>query len=434
MPRGSALLGILLCAALACGGPDPAPTPGEVVLAWNARVLGIAEAEDGFYTLKGLRTASMMHLAMHDAINAIRQRYQPYHDLDAAPASKADPVAAAARAAHEVAVSQYPDRADSLDAELARWQPQDVTQEVQQASDSLGRAAAAAILELRSGDDWNAQATYEWHPMGPGVYAEFAEHSGTPEGFVFGAGWAVAKPFMLPSPSAFRTGPPPAITSAAYGSAFNEVKDVGATLSATRTPDQTHLALWWKPFAEKSHNQLARELAGSDSLDLWETARLFALLNMSIYDGYIAVFDSKFHYNHWRPYTAIRWASHDGNPGTAEDPAWDNTHRHTYAFPSYPSAHGTVCAAGMTVLADAFGNERRFTMHSPVVDSAGPGSGPMRMDPPTRDFDSFSGAAWECSLSRVYLGIHFRYDSEQGTALGTRIGRFAVDGFLAEVP
>ena len=70
-------------------------------------------------------------------------------------------------------------------------------------------------------------------------------------------------------------------------------------------------------------------------------------------DGYIGSFDAKFHYNHWRPYTAIRWAAHDGNPRTEPDPNWNNLHRHTYAFPSYPSAHGTACAAAMTVMGHA---------------------------------------------------------------------------------
>jgi membrane-associated phospholipid phosphatase len=128
--------------------------------------------------------------------------------------------------------------------------------------------------------------------------------------------------------------------------------------------------------------------------------------------------------------TAIRWAAHDGNPDTEPDPRWDNLHRHTYAFPSYPSAHGAACAAGMTALADTFGDELAFTMTTPEVDAAGPMSGKVAMDPSTRSFASFSAAAWECALSRVYLGIHFRYDSVAGNELGGRIGRYVVDGFL----
>jgi membrane-associated phospholipid phosphatase len=168
-------------------------------------------------------------------------------------------------------------------------------------------------------------------------------------------------------------------------------------------------------------------------LELRRAARLFALLNVSIFDGYVSSFDSKFFYNHWRPYTAIRWADKDGNPATELDAQWNNLHTHTYAFPSYPSAHGTVCAAAMTVMADTFGDARKFTMETREVDKAGPGSGKIAMSPPTRSFDSFSAAALECALSRVYLGIHFRYDSVAGNELGRNVGRYAVEKYLTPV-
>ncbi len=143
--------------------------------------------------------------------------------------------------------------------------------------------------------------------------------SGIPEGFVFGASWAVAKPFVHPYPSHFRSAAPPEITSEAYTKASNEVKEYGNFESTSPTDDQAHFAMWLKDFVENSHNRLARELVIKEKLDLWETARVFALLNMTIYDAYINVFDNKFHYNHWRPYTAIRWAANDENPNTEPD-------------------------------------------------------------------------------------------------------------------
>lgn len=157
---------------------------------------------------------------------------------------------------------------------------------------------------------------------------------------------------------------------------------------------------------------------------------MFALLNMSVADAYIACFDSKFAYNHWRPYTAIRWAANDGNPRTEADLQWDNTHRHTYAFPSYPSAHGSACAAAMTVLADTYGDRYSFSMPTREVNRAGPMSPMIAMDPPTRSFDSFPAAAMECAMSRVYLGIHFRYDSIAGKKLGAAVGQQVVSRFL----
>ncbi|HEY7639728.1 MAG TPA: vanadium-dependent haloperoxidase [Steroidobacteraceae bacterium] len=397
-----------------------------VVVEWNRQLLAVAEAEDGFLTLKGVRAAAIMHLAMHDALSAIRHDYAPY--VFKADAPDADSATAAAQAAYEIAVNQYPKQSAQWQELLARTSI--ASGASRDSAVKLAKAAAAAVLDSRKGDKWDQQAAYRFHPMGPGVYAEFREHSGTPAGFVFGAGWATVQPFMLSSPDQFRVGPPPAIASAEYARAFNEVKEVGSFASRTRTADQTHLAMWWKEFVESSHNRLARELVANDDLELRRAARLFALLNMAIFDGYVSVFDSKFFYNHWRPYTAIHWADKDGNPATELDAQWDNLHRHTYAFPSYPSAHGTVCSAAMTVMADTFGEQRTFTMTTPEVDKAGPMSGKVRMEPPTRSFASFPAAAQECAMSRVYLGIHFRYDSLAGNALGNEVGRYALENFL----
>ncbi|MCB1034908.1 MAG: vanadium-dependent haloperoxidase [Acidobacteria bacterium] len=432
---GSTLL-LSGCAMTSGGAGDSAAEPAvaevrasevpgsELIVAWNENLLSAADAEDGFLTLKGLRTAAMMHSAIHDALSAVYGRYHPLVEL--APAPEADPVAAAAQAAFEVAVSQYPKSRSRWQADLDRWLAEVPGERARARGVELGKTAAAAVVSSRQGDGWDGEAEYQWHPMGPGVYAEFNEHSGTPEGFIFGAGWAVAKPFVLESSEQFRAPPPPEIGTDAYTRAFEEVKDAGRYKSTVRTADQTHLALWWKDFVERSHNRLARTLTEKESLDLVEAARLFALLNLSIYDAYLDVFNNKFLYNHWRPYTAIRWAEHDGNPATKADPEWNNTHRHTYAFPSYPSAHGTACAAAMTVMEEVFGPDYAFTMRTEEVDSAGPFSPKMKMDPPTRSFPSFAAAAAECALSRIYLGIHFRYDSEEGTRLGEKVGGYIV--------
>jgi membrane-associated phospholipid phosphatase len=418
--------------------PAPPGPPGDLAVAWNEVVLEIAEAEDHFLTLKGIRTAAMLHLAMHDALNAARPRYTSYR-LRSAPADGADavrsaPVAAAAQAAYEIAVSQYPGRKGDLDRQLERWMSTVPEGPARQEGVRLGRSAASAILLAREGDGWNTQAEYRFHPMGPGIYAEFNEHSGTPQGFVFGTGWARARPFFPPAEGRFRSPPPPAIGSEAYARAFEEVKEAGRAASRSRTADQTHLAYWWKEFCDASMNRLARQLVAAERLDLWEAARLFALVDAAIFDGYVSVFENKFFYNHWRPVTAIRWAANDGNPATAPEADWDNTHHHTYAFPSYPSAHGTVCAVAMTIFARTFGDDHAFTMTTPEVDSEGPMSPRMKMAPPTRSFASFSSAARECALSRIYLGIHFRYDSEAGNELGRRIADHAWARFLEPLP
>lgn len=415
-----------LCQSLAAAPAAAGGLEADIVVEWNETVLGVAEAEDGFLTLKGLRTTAIMHLAMHDAINGVTGQYATHALL--ARSAGLDPAVAAVEAAYAVAASQYPGE----EARFAALRDRRIDRSGGGEAD-LGRRAASAMLASREDDGWDRQADYRWHPMAPGVYAEFHEHSGTPQGFVFGAGWAEARGFALKRPDQFRAPPPPEIDSKAYAAAFDEVKDVGRFQTLQRTPDQTHIALWWKDFAENSHNRLARDLVRKEQLGLAEAVRLFALLNMAIFDGYVSSFDNKFHYNHWRPYTAIRWAANDGNPATEADPTWDNTHRHTYAFPSYPSAHGTACAAAMTAFENVFGTAYAFTMRIPQVDIAGPMSGKMDMQPPERHFESFAAAADECGLSRVYLGIHFRYDSVAGVELGRRVGRNVVDTMLLPV-
>ncbi|WP_262420206.1 vanadium-dependent haloperoxidase [Flagellimonas meishanensis] len=391
--------------------------------------MDIAVAEDGLSTLKGLRTASMAHLAMHDVLNTITPKYAQYAHNNQK--STANPIASVAYAAYTVAVDQYPDKEKELGEELNIWIA-NISEKEKTEARELGEMAANMLLTMRSDDGWGDEAEYAWHPMAPGVYAEFNEHSGTPEGFIFGSGWAKAKTFMLPTQDHFRSPPPPDIMSEAYTKAFNEVKELGSTESMTRTADQTHLAMWWKDFVENSHNRLARQLVEKEQLNLWEVARLFALLNITVYDAYISVFNNKFHYNHWRPYTAIRWAENDGNPDTEADTLWNNLHQHTYPFPSYPSAHGTASTAAMTILSNTLGkgDSYSFTMTTPEVDKAGLFSEKIKMDPPTRSFNSFSEAGMEASMSRVYLGIHFRYDSEEGFILGKKIGEFASQGFL----
>lgn len=402
----------------------------DVLISWNQKMMKIAVAEDGLLTLKGLRTVSMMHIAIHDALNAISPEYSHYSYKGEY--TNANPIVTSAYAAYEVSVNQYPDKQKELEAELYKWIDNIEDSEEKIAGKKLGELSASSILNKRSNDNWNGQAEYIWHPMAPGVYAEFNEHSGTPVGFIFGAGWAKAEPFMIPKQDYFKAPPPPEIKSKEYTEAFNEVKEVGCFESNIRTPDQTHQAMWWKDFVENSHNRLARDLVAKEKLNLWDAARAFALMNMAIYDAYVNVFENKFFYNHWRPYTAIRWAENDGNPDTEPDTTWNNLHKHTYAFPSYPSAHGSASAAAMHVLANTLGvgNVYKFTMTIKEVDKAGPFSGKIKTNPPTRSFNSFSDASMEAALSRVYLGIHFRYDSIEGYKLGKQIGEYANKNFL----
>ena len=378
----------------------------DVITSWNSLAHDMAVAEDQFLTFKGQRALAMMHLAMHDALNAIVPVYEAYTFREHA--RDAHPIAAAAQAAHDVLLSQYPGRQAALADQLTRWLAQAQDAAVRTRGIDLGRAAAAAVLARRAGDGWDFPGAYEFKE-GPGRYQT------TPpwNGFVSQPGFRFAKPFVLDYPQQFRPSPPPPLRSKAYARALREVQEYGAVDSMRRTSDQTAYAIWWMEFAEGSVNRLARQLASDRQMDLQAAARMFAHIAVALYDGYIATWDAKYAYNHWRPYTAIRAADSDDNPNTAPDIAWESL-RPAPPFPEYSSAHAAACAASFGVLADAFGRSTSFTMETTT---APPGMA-------TRTFDSFSMAAAECADSRVRLGWHFRYATDAGLALGQRIARY----------
>jgi hypothetical protein len=172
-------------------------------------------------------------------------------------------------------------------------------------------------------------------------------------------------------------------------------------------------------FAEGSVNRLARQLVAERDTHLWPAARLFAYVGMALFDSYVAVWDAKYEYNHWRPYTAIREAGADDNPRTKSDPNWEPL-RTTPPFPEYVSAHATACAASFGVLERLIGHHMPFTMATTTA--------PPSM--PTRTFASFRTAALECADSRVRLGWHFRYSTEAGLELGEPIARRVVGSSL----
>jgi hypothetical protein len=379
------------------GRVDPA-----LVVSWNQTINDIGFADPVAF-LKAIRAHAMMHIAMHDALNAVIPLYRQHAYRSHEPG--AHPIAAAAQAARDVAVSQYPDQQTKIDSELARWLSAIPDTPHKARGVAVGRQSAAAILALRANDGWDYQGTYTFSNE-PGAYQT------TPpwNGFVLQPGFRYARPFGLRSPDQFRPAPPPRLDSPQYAAAFNEVKDFGRMDSVVRTPDQTLYAVWWLEFAETSVNRLARQLATQRRTHLWQAARMFALLNMSLYDGYIAVFDSKYEYNHWRPYTAIRQAAVDGNPATLAEPNWESL-RPVPPFPEYVSGHAGATAASMDILARTFGENVSFTMATTTA--------PPEM--PTRSFRSFSAAAAECADSRVRVGFHFRYATNAGLVLGRAV-------------
>jgi hypothetical protein len=416
-PRRLGLAGLLAAVAMPAAA-DVSASEAGIVTAWNEAVVETAEETDQWFTLLGHRTLAMTHLAMHDALNAIAPRYETYA-LEAE-ATGADPVAAASQAAHDVALAAYPDAADrfaELHARLLEGAPKG---ERSEAGLALGAEAAAAIIEVREGDDFDAEADpFVPASDAPGVYQftpphDFAAYVEAPH----------AAPFAMRSADQFRGPPPPALDSEAYAADLEEVASLGGRDSGARSADQTHMAHWWAEFCESWCARLARELAEERGLDVWEAARLFALLHVDNFDGYVTNFEAKYHYAFWRSVTAIRAADEDGNDATVADPDWE-PEMETLPHPDYPSAHAQACHGAAAIFEETFGTaDLAFTMDSATAPEEGPA---------TRSFDNIHDAAEECGMSRLYNGFHFRAAIEAGAEQGRERAAYVLDTILQPV-
>ncbi len=383
----------------------------HVITDWSLTAFQVIKAADGYVDpMAASRSLAMTHVAMHDAVNAVRPRYRRYA-LDNVPAGshQADAAVAAAQAAHDVLVALYPQAAGTA---IAKVQLERTVLEAGigasiEAGTHLGKAAAAAVLARRADDGSKGSEPYVEGTQ-PGQYRFTA-----PFNFAAAPHWRQVTPFALKSAAQFRTAPAPALTSVAYQRAFDEVQRVGGKTSAQRSIDQTHYAAFWYEFSDIGWNRVARAASASVKQDLWERARTFALLNMAMADAYIAGWDSKYHYNFWRPVTAIHHAALDGNPHTAPDASYEPL-LVTPPVPDMPSTHSALGMAAAVVLADAFGRDQLpFSFASP---SAMPAN-------PVRSFASFSEAARENADSRVKAGLHFRFATDAGLELGRQIGQ-----------
>ena len=404
--------------AASTGHPHSTADSSDVVVDWSRIVFEAALTDDGYVSFLGVRHQAMVHIAMHDALNAIRPRYAQYAYLGRA--YGADPVAAAAAAAHGVLVAVYPAQQETLDAELATWLATVPDGPAETSAVSLGTEAAAAIVALREDDGTDVDLFSSTYVPGtePGDY-QFVP----PYPFTFAEDLRYATPFGLTSPAQFRVPPPPSLRSRAYARAYDEVTSVGALGSTTRTADQGSYANWWYEGSEIGWARIARVTTTSEDLELWRAARMFALVNMALYDSYVAGWDSKFHWDFWRPYTAIRAGDADGNRRTVADPAW-LSYMETPPVQDYPSTHSTLGAGAAEVLERAFGTDHvPFSMDSLTALPANP----------VRSFQTFTQAADENADSRVQAGIHFRFSTEMGKALGRKVGAYIVKSHLRPV-
>ncbi|HUG23981.1 vanadium-dependent haloperoxidase [Piscinibacter sp.] len=440
-------LGVLsLCAA-------PTMVRADSVTDWNANAGAaalaacIAPSDD---PLHESRLYAMLHLAVHDALNAIQRRSRPYAYDATAPAGTS-PEAAVAAAARGVLVSQialigapFPPQCASdgiahaeADYASALAAIADGTAKTQ--GIALGQAAAAAIIARRANDGSDTPLVDPNFPQGtaPG---EWRFTPGSPP-IAFAAGWGQVSPFALQSAAQFRPGPPLAVDCGGkrpnnadgcrkYAADVEEVRRLGGdgvSAPSARSAEQTEIALFWVESSPLAWNRIARSVSATQGLDPWQNARLFGLLNIALADGYIASFSTKFHYRFWRPVTAIRAAADDGNPGTTADAAWMSL-QPTPPIPEYESAHAVEGAAAAQVMKRVFGRDN--IAFSACSLSLPAGSNCNDANALQRNFSGFAQAADENGESRIYVGFHFRDAVEKGLRHGRQIGEWAVDKTL----
>ena len=387
--------------------------PDTVILEWNEIAFKAFDGPSYQHSLMASRINAMTHLAMHDAINAVEPVYATYaftgKDINA------DPVVAAASAAHTVLIHEIPGKKDFLDSALQKTISAVTDHVAKQRGIELGKQAGQAIIEARSTDGSAGDPIAQIPPStSPGVYQPVP-----PFNILFAPQWENVKLFGLQSKDQFRSSPYPALNSAEYAAAFNEVNEIGKINSSVRSAEQSGYAKFWYEFSEAGWNRVARTVAINKKLSLVESARLFALVDMALADSYIAGWDSKIHHNFWRPYTAIRNAANDGNDATTADAKWEPSEP-TPPVHDYPSTHSALGNAAAAVLANLLGDNTLFTMTSFTAIPAGS----------TRSFTSFSQAANENADSRVMAGIHFRFSCKAGQELGNKIGNWITDNHL----
>jgi PAP2 superfamily len=387
---------------------------GQPVIDWNQVLLSIVNTPGAQpANIQPTRNFAIMHAAIYDAVEAIDRTHEPYLISVRAPRDASE-TAAADAAARTALVGLYPSQQAMIDATSSTELAKVPDGPAKDHGISLGTRVADDLLAIRANDGSNVMPP----PFAPGTAP--SNFRPTPPNFptpVFTT-WGQVTPFVLDSGSQFRPAAPQPLTSDAYADAINEVQQVGSASSTTRTTEQTEIGKFWNPPIQNFWNQIAQTVALAHHTDLPTTARVFAALNLSFADSVIAFYDAKYAYQLWRPVTAIRLADTDDNPNTVADPNWLPLAGNTPADPSYPGAHSTISADGADVLAGFFGDHQSFGLTSPAL----PGV--------TRSFSSFSAAADEAGVSRIYAGVHTRLDHVAGLRLGHDVANFVLHNAL----
>lgn len=401
-PCFAVALSAALLASASAASAAVEPVTGDPVLFWHEMIRTTIAGSP----VSTSRHAAMASVAVHDAVNAALGRPN-YGYLGSLEKDGGDVRAAASVAAHDVLLNLYPAKAADLGAALSASLALVPDGAAKAKGMATGASMAAAIIARRSDDGSGAVVPYT--PSG-----EIGRWAPTPPGFgapVFPQ-WGAVDPWLMTSGDQFRPAAPPAIDSAAYTAAYNEVKEIGAVGSMTRTADQSDSANFWNVAGGVAPWIRAAIDAAQDSgQSTLQHASTLAQMLVSGADAPIGIFEAKYHYDYWRPVTGIRAGDADGNPDTAGDAGW-TPFIVTPPHPSYISGHSAQAASTSAILAAAYGNARDFC---------------LTWSGQTRCWDSFSGAAEDAANSRLWGGIHWRFDNEAGLELGYAVADWTLN-------
>jgi membrane-associated phospholipid phosphatase len=395
------------------------PSNLDVVLYWNEVALNAIKSDRTPPPLAA-RNLAILHAALYDVVNSIDGRHRPYR-VALRPEGAVSVEASAAIAAHRVLLELYPRQVEPCDAALDATLENVPDGPAKEGAVTFGQRVAEQILSWRAEDGARRGVRYTpsytpglWRPTPPGF-----QEAMLPQ-------WRYLTPFAIPSTRDFLPALPPALTSSAYTEALNEVKSLGRRDSGTRTADQTVIAQFWDDGAgtvtPPGHwNRIAQTVSRQRGQSLADNARLFASLNITLADAAILCWEGKYGFNYWRPITAIHEADRDDNPNTTPDRSWDSLLT-TPPFPSYPSGHSTFSGAAATALARFFGSDAiPFRIGSEGM----PGV--------VRDYAGFWHAAQEAGRSRIYGGIHYEFDNQEGLRTGRDLADFIARRYLLPV-
>ena len=377
----------------------------DVITDWDAKATEAASP-----AALGEREAAIVNLAMFDAVNSIERRYQPY--LLELPAS--EPVSAAAAAASAAATALgllHPQAANDFKTALAQYLS-DVPASAAaiESGTRLGEAIAQKMVESRAMDGATGVDSYRPKTV-PGQYAATATMTCST--------WPNMRPFALASPSQFRPAAPPLLKSREWATDYNESKEFGSKNSSQRNAQQTEIARFWLMTGPQAYHPLARQLVLARHLNLVDSARFMAMFAVTLTDAYIAVFDAKYHYDFWRPVTAIRNSDVNNNPDTKPDAFWqplDATPMH----PEYPCAHCIESGAARALLESLDPGTPMPELS--LTSSTAPGV--------THHWSNLDDFVQEVANARIWAGFHYRFSTRVGTAVGGQVGQYVVENTM----